>query len=243
MAAKPGSACSLSMKTPDVRESAWTPRIRGRCLRACGRWKCTPGERRAAVREAAFTFRTIAVQPGRTSRDMVCPTRLSARSTWRLRRRTRTASTHSLRPANRARCGAQTMAVANGTSWAGGPRGSYPRCGFSPADENMVLVSNSSFLVSLDGGQTFETKPWGGDNHDIWMDPKDPNRFAISFDGGLGITTVGGKGFHDVTLPIGQMYHVAVDDQFPYEVYGNMQDDSTMRGPSLPVFAGGRDTA
>ena len=67
------------------------------------------------------------------------------------------------------------------------------------------------------------------------MDPKDPNHFAISFDGGLGITTNGGKGMRRVTLPIAQMYHVAVDDRVPYWVYGNMQDDGTMRAPSLPI--------
>ena len=38
--------------------------------------------------------------------------------------------------------------------------------------------------------------------------------------------------FHDVSLPIGQMHYVAVDDQIPYYVYGNMQDNLTMRGPT-----------
>jgi photosystem II stability/assembly factor-like uncharacterized protein len=119
-----------------------------------------------------------------------------------------------------------------------GRAGYYIRVAVSPADENLVMVSNSAFLVSRDGGENFSMREWGGDNHDIWIDPKDANRFAISFDGGLAITTVGGKGFHHVTLPIGQMYHVAVDDQIPYEVYSNMQDDSTMRGPSVPVGYG-----
>ncbi len=123
-----------------------------------------------------------------------------------------------------------------------GRAGYYIRIAVSPADENMVLVSNSAFLVSLDGGQTFTTRRWGGDNHDIWMDPRDPSHFAISFDGGLAITTVGGRGFHDVTLPIGQMYHVAVDDQVPYYVYGNMQDNSTMRGPSIRQEGYGPET-
>ena len=122
-----------------------------------------------------------------------------------------------------------------------GRAGYYIRIAVSPGDENTVLVANSAFLVSLDGGHTFHAAEWGGDNHDIWMDGKDPNHFAISFDGGLGITTVGGRGFHNVTLPIGQMYHVAVDDQVPYEVYGNMQDNSTMRGPSIPTFQRGPD--
>jgi len=48
--------------------------------------------------------------------------------------------------------------------------------------------------------------PWGGDNHDIWIDPLNPDRFVITDDGGLNITTVHGRGFHRVQLPIGQMY-------------------------------------
>src|SRR6185437_15886119 len=67
---------------------------------------------------------------------------------------------------------------------------------------------------------------------------KNPDRFALTDDGGVNITIDGGKGFHNVKLPIGQMYHVAVDDQIPYYVYGNMQDNGTMRGPSLPIGRG-----
>jgi photosystem II stability/assembly factor-like uncharacterized protein len=118
-----------------------------------------------------------------------------------------------------------------------GRAGYYIRLAVSPANEDEVLVSDSSFLHSVDGGETFHPVPWGGDNHDIWIDPMNPDRFAISDDGGINITTVHGKGFHRVSLPIGQMYHVAVDDQIPYYVYGNMQDDGTMRGPST---SGGR---
>src|SRR6185312_14839851 len=120
-----------------------------------------------------------------------------------------------------------------------GRAGYYVRIAVSPFDEDKVLLSNSGFHVSQDGGQTFKEVPWGGDNHDIWFDPTNAERFAITYDGGLDITTVGGKGFQRVTLPIGQMYHVAVDDQIPYDVYGNMQDNSTMRGPSVPMGGGG----
>ncbi len=119
-----------------------------------------------------------------------------------------------------------------------GRAGYYIRIAVSPGDENKILLANSGFHVSLDGGETFREVPWGGDNHDIWMDPKNPDHFAITYDGGLAITTVNGNGFHNVTLPIGQMYHVAVDDQIPYYVYGNMQDNSTMRGPSIPLGEG-----
>ncbi len=119
-----------------------------------------------------------------------------------------------------------------------GRAGYYIRLAVSPTNEDEILVSNSSFLHSVDGGDTFRNVPWGGDNHDIWIDPLNPDRFAISDDGGVNITTMHGRGFHRVQLPIGQMYHVAVDDRAPYYVYANMQDDGTMRGPS--TSAGGR---
>ena len=116
-----------------------------------------------------------------------------------------------------------------------GRAGYYIRIAVSTGNENEVYVANSSFLESLDGGETFKEVPWGGDNHDIWIDPLNPDRFVITDDGGLNITTVHGRGFHHVTLPIGQMYHVAVDNQVPYYVYSNMQDGPNMRGPSLPL--------
>ncbi len=118
-----------------------------------------------------------------------------------------------------------------------GRAGYYIHLAVSPGDDNEVLVSNSSFLHSTDGGETFRPVPWGGDNHDIWIDPTNPDRFVISDDGGMNITTVHGRGFHRVSLPVGQIYHVAVDNQVPYYVYGNMQDDGSMRGLST---AGGR---
>jgi hypothetical protein len=120
-----------------------------------------------------------------------------------------------------------------------GRAGYYIRLAVSPTDENKVFVSSSSFHVSRDGGKTFPTEPWGGDNHDIWVDPKNADRFAITYDGGVALTTTGDKGVHNVSLPVGQMYHVAVDDQTPYFVYSNMQDDGTMRGPSIARGGGG----
>jgi photosystem II stability/assembly factor-like uncharacterized protein len=113
-----------------------------------------------------------------------------------------------------------------------GRAGYYIRIAVSPANENEVLVANSSFHQSLDGGETFRTVPWGGDTHDIWIDPMNADRFVVTDDLGMNITTVHGRGLHRVQLPIGQMYHVAVDNQIPYWIYTNMQDNSTMRGPS-----------
>ncbi|UAK23220.1 WD40/YVTN/BNR-like repeat-containing protein [Sphingomonas nostoxanthinifaciens] len=115
-----------------------------------------------------------------------------------------------------------------------GRAGYYIKIAVSPGDADKVYVASSNYHVSSDGGKTFEIRPWGGDNHDIWLDPKDPKHFAITYDGGIDITTVGGDGWRKTGLPIGQIYHVAVDDRIPYNFYGNMQDNSTMRGPSNP---------
>ncbi len=116
-----------------------------------------------------------------------------------------------------------------------GRAGYYIRLAVSTGSDNEVYVANSSFHQSLDWGESFHEVRWGGDTHDIWIDPANPDRFVITDDGGMIITTVHGRGFHRVTLPIGQMYHVAVDEQIPYYFYSNMQDDGNMRGPSVPV--------
>jgi photosystem II stability/assembly factor-like uncharacterized protein len=116
-----------------------------------------------------------------------------------------------------------------------GRAGYYIRLAVSTGSDSELYVANSSFHQSLDSGESFHEVRWGGDTHDIWIDPSNPDRFVITDDGGMIITTVHGRGFHRVTLPIGQMYHVAVDDQIPYYFYSNMQDDGNMRGPSVPV--------
>ena len=126
--------------------------------------------------------------------------------------------------------GGQNWRVVNWSRELIGRAGYYIHLAVSPANEDEVLVSNSSFFQSTDGGATFRSVPWGGDNHDIWWDPKDADRFVITHDAGLTITTQHGRSTQRVQLPIGQMYHVAVDNQVPYYVYSNMQDDGTMRG-------------
>src|SRR5208282_498493 len=113
-----------------------------------------------------------------------------------------------------------------------GRAGYYIRIAVSTGNDNEVYISNSDFHESLDAGETFRSVPWGGDNHDIWVDPLNPDRIVVTDDGGLNISTVHGRGFNRVQLPIGQMYHVAVDNQVPYYFYSNMQDDGNMRGPS-----------
>jgi photosystem II stability/assembly factor-like uncharacterized protein len=129
-----------------------------------------------------------------------------------------------------------------------GRAGYYIRLAVSPSNPDEVLVANSSFWLSSDGGKSFRTVPWGGDTHDIWIDPMNANRILVTHDGGMYMTTDHGATSSRVSLPIGQMYHVAVDNDVPYHIYGNMQDDGTMRGlsttpesgPNVPGAGGGR---
>ncbi len=111
----------------------------------------------------------------------------------------------------------------------------------NPADEDEVYFAANSQSRTLDGGFTSETVPWSGDCHDMWADPKIPNRMMISDDGGVIITLNRGKTWRRINLPIAQMYHVAVNNSIPYYVYGGKQDGPAYRGPSTGSFFGGWD--
>ena len=108
----------------------------------------------------------------------------------------------------------------------------YTRMMVSPDNFNEVYFPSNQMWRTLDGGETVHPIRWGGDNHDMWADPTNADRMMIGFDGGVMITTNHGKSWNHVVLPIAQMYHVAVDNQIPYNLYGNMQDDESVRGPS-----------
>src|SRR6185503_12373809 len=115
-----------------------------------------------------------------------------------------------------------------------GRAGYYISLDVNPQNPDDVFVLNSGFHRSSDGGLTFPAGGGGGggcgDCHDIWIDPKDGRRFVLTDDGGARINSP--TGGTSVSLPIGQMYHVATDNRMPYWVYSNRQDDGTMRGPS-----------
>ncbi len=118
-----------------------------------------------------------------------------------------------------------------------GRAGYYIHLAVSSGNADEVLLANSGFYRSTDGGRTWHSEPWGGDNHDIWIDPLDPNHFGLTYDGGASVTTDHGRTLTRIAIPNAQAYHVAVDNQVPYWVYTNRQDDGTMRGPSDAVEA------
>lgn len=111
-----------------------------------------------------------------------------------------------------------------------GRAGYYVRLGVNPQDKDDVIVMNSGFHRSKDGGLLFPITGGCGDCHDVWFDPTDGTRYVLTDDGGASIVTKDGA--RSVRLPNGQMYHVAVDNRVPYWIYSNRQDDGTMRGPS-----------
>lgn len=138
--------------------------------------------------------------------------------------------------------GGESWRVVNWNRALIGRAGYYIHLAVSPANEDELLLSNSSFWHSVDGGVTFNTLTLSsGDFHDIWIDPEDPDRFVVTNDGGMSLTRQHGKTVKQITLPIGQMYHVALDNQVPYNVYSNMQDDGTMRGPARLAENAGAD--
>ena len=110
----------------------------------------------------------------------------------------------------------------------------YTRIGLDIEKPDWIYFLSVRFAMSKDGGKTLLRRPprGGGDTHDIWMDPKNPDRFMVADDAGATFTLNRGKTFKRITLPIAQMYHVAVDNQIPYNVYGNRQDGYSYRGPS-----------
>ncbi|MBM3176854.1 MAG: glycosyl hydrolase [Bacteroidetes bacterium] len=114
--------------------------------------------------------------------------------------------------------------------------GYYTRVRVATDDENRLYTICVGIKMSKDGGKTFsnEMSQWaaGGDNHDMWFDPKDPKRMMCAHDGCVNISSNYGKTWKNINLPIAQMYHVAVDDRVPYWVYGNRQDAWSYRGPS-----------
>lgn len=99
----------------------------------------------------------------------------------------------------------------------------YTRFAVAPDDANRIYFASVRFSMSIDGGESIVKDPprGGGDNHDIWIDPLNPDRFMVADDGGVNITLNRGRTFRRIVPPIAQMYHVTVDNQIPYYVYGN----------------------
>jgi len=108
-----------------------------------------------------------------------------------------------------------------------------------PNDHNTIYKPGLSLTMSSDGGKTFNSSfgPGGGnvhgDLHALWINPKDSQELVLGTDGGVYISSdQGGHWRHVKSLPVSQFYHVSYDMDWPYNVYGGLQDNGSWSAPS-----------
>jgi photosystem II stability/assembly factor-like uncharacterized protein len=116
----------------------------------------------------------------------------------------------------------------------------YTTLGVDPTNADVVWVGDEGWYKSTDGGKTFRTSPVPhGDNHDVWINPRNSQYMIQGNDGGANVSLDGGRTWSSqLNQPTAEIYQVAVDNQYPYRVYGAQQDDETVIVPSLPLGNG-----
>lgn len=110
----------------------------------------------------------------------------------------------------------------------------YTNIELDPTNPDIVYSNANPLLKSTDGGKnwTMMAVPHG-DNHDIWINPNNPNLLIQCNDGGANVSHNGGKTWSSqFNQPTAEIYQVAVDDQYPYWIYGAQQDNTTIAIPS-----------
>ena len=115
----------------------------------------------------------------------------------------------------------------------------YTRIYADTQSPDIVYVLNTGFYKSNDGGRTFSAIAVPhGDNHDLWIAPNDPTRMIEGNDGGVNVSFNGGKTWTEQDQATAQFYRVALDNDFPYHIYGAQQDNSTVKIASRTNDAG-----
>ncbi|UTD14986.1 hypothetical protein HER15_05645 [Tenacibaculum mesophilum] len=117
----------------------------------------------------------------------------------------------------------------------------YSEIYVDPQNEHKLYTVFTYVNVSIDGGKNFKQlmPAYGVDNgihpdhHAWWIHPKNGKFMIDGNDGGMNVTKDGGKTWRFIgNLPVAQFYHINVDNEFPYNVYGGMQDNGSWRGPA-----------
>ncbi|GAB4517794.1 MAG: hypothetical protein Tsb0010_01970 [Parvularculaceae bacterium] len=105
----------------------------------------------------------------------------------------------------------------------------YGNVDVDPQDPDTVYVMATRYWKSTDGGRSWsQLRPPHGDNHDMWINPENPQQFIQANDGGAAITFNGGETWStQFNQPTVEVYQVEVDDQYPYWLYGGQQDNGT----------------
>jgi photosystem II stability/assembly factor-like uncharacterized protein len=116
----------------------------------------------------------------------------------------------------------------------------YDTLGVDPSNADIVWVGDESWMKSTDAGKTFKNMPEPhGDNHDLWINPLDSHYMIEGNDGGAIVSIDAGLTWSTQNnQPTAEIYQVALDDQFPYRIYGAQQDNTTVIVPSLPLGNG-----
>ncbi len=115
----------------------------------------------------------------------------------------------------------------------------FSRVTVDPTNPNIVYVMDRSIHRSDDGGKhftIFKGAPGGDDYHFLWINPLNTHYMITASDQGCVVSVDGGNTWSSwYNQPTGQFYHIAVDNQFPYKIYGGQQDNGTVgilsRGP------------
>lgn len=117
----------------------------------------------------------------------------------------------------------------------------YSDLAVDPENENRLYSIFTYVNVSEDGGKSFGSlMPAYGvsngihpDHHAWWVHPEDGSFMLDGNDGGLNITRDGGKTWRFIgNIPVAQFYHISTDNDYPYNVYGGMQDNGSWKGPA-----------
>ncbi len=120
----------------------------------------------------------------------------------------------------------------------------YQEIYVDPKNENRIYDIHSTITYSEDGGRNFKTMlPYSGihpDHHAWWIHPENPDFILDGNDGGIGISRDRGKTWvFDEKIPVGQFYHINVDNEIPYNVMGGLQDNGSWHGPAYSWTNGG----